>query len=1435
MDRPGPHPRESERLEALRALHLLDSAPEARFDALTRTACRVFGVPTALISLVDADRQWFKSRQGLAATETPRDISFCGHAILEDQPMVVEDALRDPRFLDNPLVAGELGLRFYAGIPLLSPQGLPYGTLCLLDYTPRTFTPEQREALQDLALLAEDELNRNLPLATLAHLESIVAAMGEGVVFQDQSGRIVGANPAAEAILGLSLDQLMGRTSVDPDWQSLREDGSPWPGEDHPAMRTLRHGRPESGQVMGIHKPGGVLTWILVNSQPLLDAQGHLTGVATAFIDITARKEAEASARRAEERYRAMTENVPGVMYQFQVWPDGRVGFPFISPQIQELYGISPQAWRDDPEWSLEAIHPEDRASYEAAYAEAARSLRTFQWEGRTRTARPGELLWIRCQSQPSPQPDGSILWDGLVTDTTSLHLEAEDRARQAAFQRSLLKCAEVAIISTDLEGTVTSFNAHAEALLGWTEAELLETRATPALWHEPGEVVARAAELTQVYGRDVSPGFEVFVHLARRGGTEQRPWTFRTRDGHSVPVLLTVSGIRDDSDTLVGFLGVAADLREMRAREAALQTSERQFRDLVASVPGIVFQSRPLPNGQRAFTFVSDYVEVVLGITPAEAMANPHWMEEQILKEDLPSLRQAIEAARDQEGPFEWMGRLKRRSDGLVRWIRMQATPARTAQGTLCWNGLVLDLTDRIDSELALRASEERLGLVLKGSNDAPWDWDLGHGTMYFSPRWWEMLGYPPDHQEASPDLLAAFTHPEDLKGSTRSLEEALASAKDAYEVEFRLRHREGHWVPILSRGFIQRDAQGNPTRISGTNMDLTERKAVEEALRQSEERWSLVLQANNDGIWDWNVATGEAWFSPRYFAMLGYGPGELPGTLDTWKQLCHPEDLPSALAQVQAYIEGHQPTYQLIFRMKHREGTWRWILARGVGRPGPEGRMVRIVGSHQDITMQREAEQALVESEAQNRILLENTTDILARHDRSGRFTFLTPSVETVLGRPRSAYLGRTPRSFVPSEDWPLLQATHQRLLRGETCPPIRYRALHKGGGVVWLESLGSTIRDPETGQVSEVIFTSRDVTSRVATEEALVASQARSQALLEAMPDLIFLVRRDGLHLEVHAHSDQNLRRPKEEILGHYMHEVMPPDLLVERMARIQRVLDSGKAESYESRVETLAGIQEHETRVVPCGRDTVLVIARDISERKALERLKSDFISTVSHELRTPLTSIKGALGLMDGGIAGPLPPKAQELSRMALENANRLARLIDDLLDLAKTESAQLRLELQPHDLRRLVEQALAAISGFAEAHQVPLQSSFQVAEAPTWVDADRLIQVVLNLLSNAVKYSHPGSPVTLRLAGGDTHWRVEVENHGPDIPEAFRARIFQKFAMADGSDTRARGGTGLGLAISKALVARMGGQIDYRSEGGTTVFLVDLPRTKERP
>lgn len=157
MIAPKPPENELARLAALHALGVLDTLPEERFDRFTRMARRLFGVSTALVSLVDSDRQWFKSRVGLDATETPRDISFCGHVVFQNTPLIVNDATADERFSDNPLVTGNPDIRFYAGHPIHCADGLPLGTLCLIDQEPRELNAEDIELLSDLANMVERE------------------------------------------------------------------------------------------------------------------------------------------------------------------------------------------------------------------------------------------------------------------------------------------------------------------------------------------------------------------------------------------------------------------------------------------------------------------------------------------------------------------------------------------------------------------------------------------------------------------------------------------------------------------------------------------------------------------------------------------------------------------------------------------------------------------------------------------------------------------------------------------------------------------------------------------------------------------------------------------------------------------------------------------------------------------------------------------------------------------------------------------------------------------------------------------------------------------------------------------------------------------------------------------------------------------------------
>lgn len=239
---------------------------------------------------------------------------------------------------------------------------------------------------------------------------------------------------------------------------------------------------------------------------------------------------------------------------------------------------------------------------------------------------------------------------------------------------------------------------------------------------------------------------------------------------------------------------------------------------------------------------------------------------------------------------------------------------------------------------------------------------------------------------------------------------------------------------------------------------------------------------------------------------------------------------------------------------------------------------------------------------------------------------------------------------------------------------------------------------------------------------------------------------------------------------------------------------------------------------------------VVIFTDISARKKIDRMKDEFISTVSHELRTPLTSIKGALGLIVGDKLGAIPEKAKEVVSIAYENSDRLALLINDILDINKIRSIETTFKMESIAINTLINKAIISNQGYADEYNV--EYLWQPSESDVYIhgDKNRLNQVLLNLLSNAIKYSPSGAQVEISTYHDNSMVRVSITDSGPGIPYEFQDRIFDKFTQADSSDTRQVGGTGLGLAITKEIVEKHNGHISFESAPGKgTTFYFELP------
>lgn len=244
---------------------------------------------------------------------------------------------------------------------------------------------------------------------------------------------------------------------------------------------------------------------------------------------------------------------------------------------------------------------------------------------------------------------------------------------------------------------------------------------------------------------------------------------------------------------------------------------------------------------------------------------------------------------------------------------------------------------------------------------------------------------------------------------------------------------------------------------------------------------------------------------------------------------------------------------------------------------------------------------------------------------------------------------------------------------------------------------------------------------------------------------------------------------------------------------------------------------------------------LGIIRDISERKYMEQMKAEFVSTVSHELRTPLTSIKGSLGMVNSGALGELPEKASRMVTLAHNNTERLILLVNDLLDVEKIQAGKIDLKIDRVNLTQLVKESIEANQAYANNLKVEVVLLGSPEDCFVEADSSRLMQVMANLISNAAKYSPQGAQVEIRIEKEDEYVKVSVVDYGQGIPKEYHGKMFQKFSQVDSSDSRKKGGTGLGLNITKAIVEHHGGQISFESElnQGSTFFFV-LPLWHEQ-
>lgn len=522
-----------------------------------------------------------------------------------------------------------------------------------------------------------------------------------------------------------------------------------------------------------------------------------------------------------------------------------------------------------------------------------------------------------------------------------------------------------------------------------------------------------------------------------------------------------------------------------------------------------------------------------------------------------------------------------------------------------------------------------------------------------------------------------------------------------------------------------------------------IIERRREQEVLQISEQRFHLAVAGSNDGIWDWDIRTGQTWYSPRFRELLDCDESEVEGLMQQWKERLHKDDYEQATLSLQNHLQGDQP-FDVEYRLLCNNGNYRWFRARGQAVWNELCQPIRMAGSLTDITAQKEAEEEIQQA------------------------------------------------------------------------------------------------------------------------QQALFASEQHLRAMIDATPECVKLVDRDGILLEINAVGLMLTEFDcAEEVIGQSVYEIIAPEDRDKFIAFNERVCDGDRGILEFEIIGGRGTRRTMETSAVPLtlpdGRRVHLGITREITQQKlrnlalrnakeaaeSANRAKSEFLANMSHEIRTPMN---GILGMTELALGTSLDDEQTEYLETVRDSGESLLATINDILDFSKVEAGMLRLESAAFSLPELVAATLKPLQ--LRARQKNLECDWTISDhVPTTVlgDGHRLQQILTNLVGNAIKFTSHGSvKVVIDSEQNGPHWNrlhVKVIDTGVGIPKNKQKTIFDAFSQADYSTTRNFGGTGLGLAITTQLVELMGGSMTVDSipgQGSTFHFtanfgVCETENTKQQP
>jgi PAS domain S-box-containing protein len=773
--------------------------------------------------------------------------------------------------------------------------------------------------------------------------------------------------------------------------------------------------------------------------------------------------------------------------------------------------------------------------------------------------------------------------------------------------------------------------------------------------------------------------------------------------------------------------------------------------------------------------------------------------------------------------------------------------------------------------SQQLIQESSDRLRMALAAAQMGLWDWNIVTGEIIWSPEHEQLFGFALGTFDGRYETFDACLHPDDRPGIGPVIQQALQN-HTVYQHEYRVIWPDGsiHWVEGRGQAFY--NESGQAVRMSGTITNIDHRKQSELALKRSEQQLRAIFNAEPECV---KIITADG-------ALQNMNPAGLAMIEAENLEQIHGQNICPLIAPAhqQAFLEFTQHVANgkpgiLEFEIIGLKGTRRWLESHAVPLYLQDEATTQVLGVTRDITeyKQTEAELQALNAELEQRVAertfeLQQSNTLLTSffnaassaeiglciHDKDWRFLQINEALAAINGLPVELHIGRTVAEILPQLA-PTVEPLFRQVL--ETKQPILNLEiadeLPSRPGITrhWLASYFPILDG--TDQIKAIGVIVVEITDRKRAESAL----SRLAAIVESSEDAIISKNLDGIITSWNASAERLFGYSAAAAIGQPIYLVIPPEQHHEEDQILFQIRQGVPIRPYETVRQRKDGTLVDVSISISLVKDATgkiigaSKIARDITQRRTIDRMKTEFISIVSHELRTPLTAIRGSLGLLAAGVYDKKPEKGKRMLQVAAQQSDRLVRLVNDILDLQRLESGRMKLAMQVYDATALIQQSVDILRPGAEQNQI----QFVVTSLPAhvWANPDAIVQTLTNLLSNAIKFSEPGSKIWISVKLARKKEKEErskegqenssalssqlsalftITDQGRGIPTDKLEAIFERFQQVDASDSREKGGTGLGLAICRKIIEQHGGRIWAESvvgKGSTFYFTLPLP------